>query len=648
MTISGTSGNDKLVGTAADDVVYGGPGSDTLDGGAGNDELYGGEGNDTYVVRDRWDQVYDSGGTDAGIVHVNFYKTDPEIESWSWASGVQKLPYWLDALLPGSAPGFVPLLNGSKTFSYCFPTSVPAHFSSEDAAGFKAFTAQQQSFVRQALAYISTIVDLRFVETDNPAAVNTIVFANNAQTGSSGYAYFPFDDYQGSDVLLNYTGGSAGNLTPRTGDYSALTLIHELGHALGLKHPFETSVAEANEGPYLPAAESNSQWSVMTYTSRPSEYALRYSPLDIAALQYLYGPSKAAGTDDVYTLSAGASNMIWDGGGSDTIDGSALTQSLALYLEPGCWGYIGSKASLISAAGQVTVNFGTVIENAKGGSAGDIIAGNDAANRLHGLAGNDTLEGGAGGDILDGGEGNDTFAGLLGRDAIHGGNGSDKLALAQASSAMQVTKLRSNVALISDASGSNVAICRDVEQIQFSDLLQNLSGVAVANDLDSTLAQIYVAAFRRAPETEGYNYWAQEVAARGLTGVADVIFSLDVVKAIYPAVMSASQFVTTIYSNVFNKAPDTEGLNYWTQQLASNSRGQLVIDMTNAALNVPDGTSGKDFFQNRLDWSLYAVDYQRERGTLTPAHLASLTDGIGADTGALVTLIGQAESGAAI
>jgi len=70
--------------------------------------------------------------------------------------------------------------------------------------------------------------------------------------------------------------------------------------------------------------------------------------------------------------------------------------------------------------------------------------------------------------------------------------------------------------------------------------------------------------------------------------------------------------------------------------------------MTNAALNVPDGTSGKDFFQNRLDWSLYAVDYQRERGTLTPARLTGITDGIGADTGALVTLIGQAESGAAI
>ena len=112
--------------------------------------------------------------------------------------------------------------------------------------------------------------------------------------------------------------------------------------------------------------------------------------------------------------------------------------------------------------------------------------------------------------------------------------------------------------------------------------------------------------------------------------------------------MSESQFVTTIYNNVFNKAPEPAGLDYWVQELKSNSRGQLVINMTNSALNVPDGTTGKDFFQNRLDWALYAVDYQRDHGTITPTHLTALTDGIGSDTAALATLIGQAASGVVI
>src|SRR6478735_10390884 len=116
MNINGTSGNDKLFGTNADDVIFGGDGNDALDGGAGNDQLYGSTGDDLYIISDRFDSVYDSGGSDSGIIHVDFYKTDPTVENWSWAAGVQRLPYWIDALLPGEAPGFVPLLGGSKTY----------------------------------------------------------------------------------------------------------------------------------------------------------------------------------------------------------------------------------------------------------------------------------------------------------------------------------------------------------------------------------------------------------------------------------------------------------------------------------------------------------------------------------------------------
>lgn len=646
MNISGTSGNDTLTGNATDDVLSGGAGNDTLDGGAGNDELYGGDGSDTYIIKDRWDYVYDTSGTDSGVIYADFYKTDSSVENWSWATGVQKLPYWIDALIPGESTVFSSLLDSSKTFYYCFPTSVPAHFSGADTSGFKAFTAEQQTFVRQALAYVSTVVGLNFVETTNAASINTIVFANNTQSGSSGYAYFPHDSYIGSDVLLNYSGSSASNLSPRNGDYSALTLIHEIGHALGLKHPF---IQSDSEGPYLPTAENSSQWSVMSYNSRAADYYLRYSPLDIAALQYLYGPGTAASGNSTYTLSAGTSNFIWDGGGIDTVDGSTLAQSLTLYLEPGYWGHIGSKSSLISDPGQVTVNFGSVIENATGGAAADTITGNSANNRLSGSGGNDLLSGAAGNDWLDGGEGSDIFMHLSGRDALYGGNGLDSLALNQSSSGMQVSKLRADVFVVNDASGANVAVCRNVEQIQFSDTTLNLSGVTALISQDTTLAQIYVAAFRRAPETEGFNYWTKEVATRGIDAVADIIFSLDIVKAIYAANMAPSQFITTIYNNVFNKAPDADGLNYWTQQLAARTRGQLVIDMTNAALSVPDGTSGKDFFQNRLDWSLYAVGYQKEQGReMLPSYLTTLTDGIGSDTSALVTLIGQAESGVAI
>jgi hypothetical protein len=651
MNIYGTNGNDNLTGTADNEVLSGSGGNDTLDGGAGSDKLYGGSGDDFYIIRNRFDSVWDSAGTDSGIIYADFYKTNDEVENWTWGSGVQKLPYWIDSLLPGIAPGFPSLLKGGKTIYYAFPTTAPAHFTAEDAYGFKPFNAQQQAFARQAFAYMSSVIDIQFVEATNSAAANTIVLANNVQTGSAGYAYFPFDDYQGSDLLLNYTGSSARNLTPKNGDYSALTLIHELGHALGLKHPFTSvdSLGNASDGPALPTAEDTSQWTIMSYNSRPAEYNLRYSPLDIAALQYLYGPSATTQTgDDVYTLNATAPNFIWDGGGIDSLDATHTSQGVTLYLEPGYWSYMGSKGSLISSSGQVTVNFGTVIENAKGGTGNDTIIGNGADNHLYGYAGDDTLSGGDNDDVIEGGDGNDTFLGVSGSDLIYGGAGTDVLLLSSGMTKTQVLKLRNDATLVTDSSG-NVAVCRGVEQIRFSDGILGVSGLSAGPSLDSMLGQIYVAAFRRAPEAEGYNYWAKDVAARGYIAVADTMFSLDVVKAIYPTWMTSTEVVTTIYNNVFNRAPDTEGLNFWVKQLASQSRGQLVMEMTNAALGSPDGTSGKDFFQNRLDWSLYAVNYQSEhQQAMTPEYLATLTNSVGADGASLVTLIGQAESGVLI
>ncbi|HJV80714.1 DUF4214 domain-containing protein [Noviherbaspirillum sp.] len=404
----GAGGDDTLQGGSGDDYLQGGAGNDTLDGGQGNDYLAGGSGNDTYLIRDRHTSLYDSGGTDSGVIYVDFYKTNPDVENWSWANGVQRLPYWIDDLLPGDAPGYQPLLEGGKTFYYCFPTSIPSQFSAEDQNGFTPFNEQQKTFARQALAYISTVVDLHFVETTDAGALNTIVFANNNQSSSSGYAYFPYDEAIGSDLFLDNT--TPGNLTPQDGQYAALTLIHELGHALGLKHTFSHLSADGSvgEGPYLPAAEESTQWSVMSYSDRPQDYHLRYSPFDIAALQYLYGPSTAVATNNVYTLQTGSTNMIWDGGGSDTIDGSAISQAITLYLEPGYWGYIGEKSSLISSAGQITVNFGSVIEDAKGGSGNDSITGNAVANHLWGGNGNDSMTGAGGNDILDGGAGSDT------------------------------------------------------------------------------------------------------------------------------------------------------------------------------------------------------------------------------------------------
>ncbi|MDW9459577.1 hypothetical protein GOA57_06385 [Sinorhizobium meliloti] len=67
----------------------------------------------------------------------------------------------------------------------------------------------------------------------------------------------------------------------------------------------------------------------------------------------------------------------------------------------------------------------SLIENVKGGSAGDAITGNQATNVLWGYAGNDTLNGDTGNDVLYGGSGSDRLYGGKGNDQIFGETGND-------------------------------------------------------------------------------------------------------------------------------------------------------------------------------------------------------------------------------
>ncbi|HZW23476.1 DUF4214 domain-containing protein [Noviherbaspirillum sp.] len=141
----------------------------------------------------------------------------------------------------------------------------------------------------------------------------------------------------------------------------------------------------------------------------------------------------------------------------------------------------------------------------------------------------------------------------------------------------------------------------------------------------SSLLKVYLSAFQRAPELEGLNYWLREVDFNGLDATLKTIFSLPVVQQVYAASQSNADFVTAIYNNVFNKSPDTDGLNYWVGELSSlNNRGLLVLNMINAGLSTSDGTPGKDVIVNRFTHASQAVSAQETAAvSLDPAYLAA-------------------------
>ena len=129
----------------------------------------------------------------------------------------------------------------TKNITYSFATYgaswVGYSSYSEPKVGFHPLTASQQVAVRAALALWSNVADVTFTEVKDSYSSSTIRFGRSS-IPSTSWAYFPSESYAGGDVWFGTTGSSAPN-NPLSGNYSFATFVHEIGHALGLKHPHE-------------------------------------------------------------------------------------------------------------------------------------------------------------------------------------------------------------------------------------------------------------------------------------------------------------------------------------------------------------------------------------------------------------------------
>ena len=361
--------------------------------------------------------------TDTLKLNVDFTKVDHAlISSVEYADGVQPLPYWLDASLVSKAASFPNLFADERVIYFGFPEDIPSYRLAVNADGileeqlsnFEAFSSEQQAFTRTVIDHIVSYIDLEALEVNEVSKDKTIAFqnANGQEIGAAGWADAPgrFSDegYNAYDVTID--NGMNGLRIPVLGNETVNLIIHETLHAFGLDHP------GYGVGDKLDSSELGFESTRLDLISEMNEISL--GTLDIAALQYLYGVnSSARAGNNTYTISEDTTNFIWDGSGLDTIDGSGLSEAFTLYLEPGYHGFVGEKASdYITDGGQITVNFGTQIENAVGSDYSDVIHGNKESNYIVGGAGNDTIYGGAGSDTLDGWAGDDILDGGAGAD----------------------------------------------------------------------------------------------------------------------------------------------------------------------------------------------------------------------------------------
>lgn len=342
----------------------------------------------------------------SGILYYSERDSDSDKQYWRW-NGQQAL----------QTPVVVSyaFLEGAD-----LPALSDVYYSSSSVQTFN--TIQREQF-RKATKVYEQNAGITFVEV----ASSTVAMVNVYGVSGSGYGGWSsiaqsYLTSTGSGEYVIDT-GSGGNLT--SADWFEIVL-HELGHSLGLQHPFEGNIR-------LDTALDNTANTVMSYTNSPgANTTLGY--LDKAAIQYLYGASvdtsdweMTARSDGVTIKGSARGEVIYGAIGKNRI--------LGLQGDDTIYGreyqdYLHGKAgndSLYGAVGDDQLRGGVGLDSLWGGAGADKLYGGAGNDTLEGEAGNDRLVGKKGDDILRGGDGDDFLFGGVGNDTLYGGTGNDTL-----------------------------------------------------------------------------------------------------------------------------------------------------------------------------------------------------------------------------
>jgi len=240
-----------------------------------------------------------------------------------------------------SAPVFI-------TYAFLENNEVPslADYQPYTNDGYTAFDATQRTSFKQALAEFEAVAGIKFVEVDDPSYASISVM-NTSGSDWGGWASYGYssDSYSSNGRLVI---DGTGTYASGTGWFEVI--LHEIGHSMGLKHPFDGD-------PTLTSSLDNDNYTLMSYTSNGTNDT-SLATLDIDALQAMYGPMSGI-------------NGLWSWSWSD------ITEQFLL----------------------------------AGAGTNDKLIGIDAPSTINGLGGNDSIWGRDANDTLNGGDGDDVLYG---------------------------------------------------------------------------------------------------------------------------------------------------------------------------------------------------------------------------------------------
>ena len=304
--------------------------------------------------------------------------------------------------------------------------------------------------IREILKNTSEIFKITFVELDSSEyEKSTLRFFSftNKEDNSTSYAKGP--GILASTVVLNkkiWEEGGAGSVIPGSDAYHIIR--HEIGHALGLEHPFDDS-----DGDKASSYFNNTLFTVMAYQSfwdisfDSYKEEIIYSEIvtdikndkavmppgwqrdDFQALDHLYGVRTYYNSGDniyKYSQSQAFLETIHDTSGFDTLDVSSFDGETQVLLYPGAVTEIGKNklkwGTDDSTSGNIIVlSEFTEIEKFIGSK------GNDNILLGHGIHSNINYE-------IISGSGNDSIIFATGEDIIKAGSGNDRIDITLSSS----------------------------------------------------------------------------------------------------------------------------------------------------------------------------------------------------------------------
>jgi len=240
----------------------------------------------------------------------------------------------------------------------------------ENESNFEGFNGTQIAAHRKMLTWYADCTPFVFTEITETDSVHADLRFAMSDVPTTAHAYEPWspEGIRIGDAWFRNTGALFDSPSP--GNYAWLTMLHETGHTLGLKHPHDS----ASGFPALPTDKDWVEWTVMSYRSFEGDnpatgydnetFGFSATPMerDIRALQSLYGANTTIRTgatewhinpttgelkiDGVAVLTPGANRVLyalpWDGGGVNTLNLLDYTTNLILNLNAGMGSFLSS------------------------------------------------------------------------------------------------------------------------------------------------------------------------------------------------------------------------------------------------------------------------------------------------------------------